>query len=93
VIGGNKQQDYITKEDVSSQTVTAETVRLTCVLDAQEDMDIAVVDISNAFVQTVVNEETADHRMIVRIRGPLLDIFVSIAPDVYGPYVSMNKSG
>jgi len=39
VIGGNKQQDCITKEDVSSPTVTAEAVMLTCVIDAQEDRD------------------------------------------------------
>jgi hypothetical protein len=32
VIGGNKQHDYITKEDVSSPTVTAEAVMLTCVI-------------------------------------------------------------
>ncbi len=31
--------------------------------------------------------------MINRIRGPLVDILVSIAPDVYGPYVSTNKTG
>jgi hypothetical protein len=55
VIGGNKQRDYITKEDVSSPTVTAEAVMLTCVIDAQENRDVAVVDIPNAFVQTVVN--------------------------------------
>ena len=42
---------------------------------------------------TVVNEDDAEHRVIVRIRGPLVDILVSIAPDVYGPYVSTNKSG
>jgi len=65
---------------------------LTCVIDAQEDRDIAVVDIPNAFVQTVVNEEDTEHRVIVRIRGPLEDILVLIAPDVYGPYVSTNKS-
>jgi hypothetical protein len=35
VIGGNKQCDYITKEDVSSPTVIAEAVMLTCVIDAQ----------------------------------------------------------
>jgi len=92
VIGGNKQRDYITKEDVSSPTATAEAVMLTCVIDAQEDRDILVIDIPNAFVQTVVNEEDAEHHVIVHIRGPLVDILVSIAPDVYGPYVSMNKS-
>ena len=31
VIGGKKQQDYITKEDVSSPTVTAEAVMLSLV--------------------------------------------------------------
>jgi len=95
VIGGNKQRDYITKEDVSSPTVSAEAVMLTCVIDAQEDRYIAVVDIPNVFVQTVANEEDTEHRVIVRIRGPLVDILVSRAPYVYGPYVTvtMNKSG
>jgi len=80
---------------VSSLAVTAEAVMLTCVIDAQEDRDITVVDIPNAFVQTVVDEEDAEHRVTVRIRGPLalVDILVSIAPDLYGPYVTMNKSG
>ena len=32
---------------------------LTCVIDAQENRDVAVVDIPNAFVQTVVTEEDA----------------------------------
>ncbi len=93
VFSGNKQCNYITKEDVSSPTVEAKAVMLTCVIDVQEDRDIAVVDMPNAFVQTVVDEEDADHSVIVLIRGPLVDILVSIVPDVYGPYVSMNKSG
>jgi hypothetical protein len=93
VIGGNKPCNYITKEYVSSPTVTAKAVMLTCVIDAQEDRNIAVVDIPNAFVQTVLDEEDADHRVIVRIRGSLVDILVLIASDVYGPQVSINKSG
>ncbi len=31
--------------------------------------------------------------MIVCIRGPLVDILVSIAPGVYCPYMSTNKAG
>ncbi len=93
VIGCNKQRDYITKEDVSSPTVTAKAVMLTCVIDAQEERDVAVVDIPNAFVQTFVSEENAEHSVVVRIRGPLVDILVSIAPDVYGLYVSTTKTG
>ncbi len=93
VIGGNRQHDYITKEDVSSPTVTAEAVMLTCVIDAQEGRDVAVVDIPNAFVQIVVSEEDAQHHAIVWIRGPLVDILVLNAPDVYAPYVTTNKTG
>ncbi len=77
VVSGNKQQDYITKEDVSSPMVLAEAVMLTCMINALEDQDIAVIDIPNVFVQTVVKDE--EHCVIVRIRGPLLDILVSIA--------------
>jgi hypothetical protein len=93
VISGNKQRDYITKEDVSSPMVTAEAVMLTCVIDAQEERDVVVVGIPNAFVQTVVSEEDAEHRVVVRIRGPLVDILVSIAPDIYRPYVSTTNTG
>jgi hypothetical protein len=91
VVRENKQQDYITKEDVSSPTVSAEAVVLTCMIDTLKDQDIAIIDIPNAFVQTVIEDE--EHRVVVRNRGPLVDILVSIAPDVYAPYMSTNKAG
>jgi hypothetical protein len=91
VLSGNKQQDYITKEDVGSPKVLAEAVILTCVIDTLEDQDIAIINIPNAFVQTAIEDE--EHHVIVCIRGPLLNILVSIAPDVYGPYMSTNKAG
>ncbi len=53
---------------------------LTCVIDALDDEGIAVIDIPNVFVQTVIKGE--EHRVFVCIRGPLVDILVSIAPDV-----------
>ena len=40
MVGGNKQGDNITKEDVSSPTVSAEAVMLTCVIDAVERRDL-----------------------------------------------------
>jgi hypothetical protein len=36
VAEGNKQRDYISKEDASSPTVTTESVLLTCIIDAEE---------------------------------------------------------
>ena len=47
MVNGNKQRDYITKEDVSSPTGSAEAVMLTCVIDAVEGRDIAIIDVPN----------------------------------------------
>ncbi len=58
---------------------------LTCVIDAREGCDVAVVNIPDSFIQTVVSKEDAEHCVIVWIRGPLVDVLVSIAPDVYAP--------
>jgi hypothetical protein len=91
VAGGNKQWGYIMKEDASSPTVSSEAVMLTYVVDANENREVAIVDIPNAFVQTVVKDEK--DRAFIRIRGPLVNIMVSIAPDVYGPYVMVGKKG
>ena len=62
-----------------------EAVMLTCVTDVQEERDVAVANIPNTFSQNVVSGDNAEHKVIVRIWGPLVGVLVSIAPDVYGP--------
>jgi hypothetical protein len=49
------------------------------------------MDILNAFIQAVIKDEK--DKALICIRGPLVDILVSIAPDVYGPYVAVGKKG
>jgi hypothetical protein len=89
VAGVNKHRDYISKEYASSPTVATEAVLLSCIIDAEEGRDVAVVDIPNAFVQTRV--ENKKDMAFIKIRGVLVDILVEIAPDVYKSYVSRNK--
>jgi hypothetical protein len=91
VAGGNKQRDYISKEDASSPTVTAELVLLSCIIDAEEERDVAVVDIPNESVQMRVEEKK--DMAFIKIGGILVDILVEIAPVVYKPYVSKDKKG
>jgi hypothetical protein len=91
VAGGNKQRDYIEKEDASSPTVATESVMLTAIIDAMERRDTAIIDIPNAFIQTVVEDKSK--RVIIRIRGMLVDILVKIAPEVYKSYVTVDKKG
>jgi hypothetical protein len=72
VAGGNKQRDYISKEDASSPTVTTEAVLLSCIIDAKEGRDVIVIDIPNAFIQMRVEDE--GDMAIIKIRGVLVDI-------------------
>jgi hypothetical protein len=66
VAGGNKQRDFISKENTSSPTVATESVLLTSLVDAQENCDIPIVDIPNAVIQT--NMENNDDKVVMRIR-------------------------
>lgn len=91
VAGGNKQRAYIPKEDASSPTVMTESVMLTAIIDAEEGRDTAVVDIPNAFIQTRV--ENDKDKVIIRLRGVLVEILLEIAPEVYKPYVTTDKKG
>jgi hypothetical protein len=77
VARGNKQQDYISKEDASSPTITTEAILLSCIIDAEEGRDVAVIDIPNAFIQMQVEDE--EDMAIIKIRGVIMDILVQIA--------------
>jgi hypothetical protein len=91
VAGGNKQRGFIDKEESSSPTVATESVILTSLIDAKEERAIATIDVPNAFIQTVVEDKKK--RVIIRIRGMLVDMLVKIAPEVYGDYVAFDKKG
>ena len=62
---------------------------LSCIIDAEEEHDVAVIDIPNAFIQT--REENEKDMVYIRVRGILVDLLIEIAPDVYGPYVKLDK--
>jgi hypothetical protein len=91
VARGNKQRDYISKEDASLPTVTTESVLLSCIIDAEEERDVAVIDIANAFIQTRVEDEK--DMVIIKLRGVLVDILVAIASNVYKSYARTHKKG
>lgn len=91
VAGGNKQRDYISKKDASSSTVATESVLLSCIIDAKENRDVAIIDILNAFVQTKIEDKK--DMAFIKLRGVLVDMLVEIAPNVYKDYVTTDKKG
>ena len=91
VAGGNKQRGFISKEDASSKTVSTEAVLLTCTIDAEEDRDVAVIDIPNAFIQTRV--EDVKDMAVIRLRGAVVDMLLEVAPGIYDDYVTLDRKG
>ena len=89
--GGNKQRDYISKEDASSTTSSKEAVLMSCIIDAEEERDVVVIDILNVFIRTQVEYEK--DMAFIKIHGVLVDILVKIAPDVYKSHVTTIKKG
>ena len=85
-----KQRDFISKEDSRSPTVSTEAALLSCIIDAEEEHDVAVIDVPNAFIQT--RAENEKYMAYIRVRGVLVDLLIEIAPDVYGPYVKLDKN-
>jgi hypothetical protein len=74
---GSKQRDYMSKEDVSSPTVSTEATLITATIEAEEGRDVATCDIPNAFIQTELNDET-EGKTIMKIRGTLVEILCTL---------------
>ena len=53
---GSVQRDWVDKKDASSPTAYMESIMLTATIDAQEERDVATIDIPNFFIQTPVKK-------------------------------------
>jgi len=84
---GQKQRLYTNKEDASSPTVAIESVFLTSVIDAQENQDVATLDVPGAFMQAIM-EDTVH----MKLEGTMADLLINIAPEVYKKF-AYNHNG
>ena len=87
---GSTQQDYIPREDAASPTASTDSILITGVIEAKQQHDIMTLDIPNAFVQTPISQ--GDEKVIMKIRGVLVDILCDLAPDVYNDYVVRERN-
>jgi hypothetical protein len=69
-----------------------ESLLLTCVIEAKEERDVAVMDIPNAFVQTILNrKDTKGERIIMKLRGKTAELLVRTAPELYRRYITIEN--
>ena len=66
-------RDWISKENTSSPTVGTDSIMMTCVVDAFERRDVMTSDVQNKFIQTDAPEKEIGERVIMKIRGKLVD--------------------
>jgi hypothetical protein len=71
VIGGKKQRDHVTEEDVSSPMVLEEAVMPTCTTNVQKERDVAVASIPNVYAQTVKCDRTeqSSEQCLISVRS------------------------
>ena len=90
VYNGKNTRDWVSREDKASPTATNEGIFVTGVVDAKEGHDMMSNDIPNAFIQAKVpaKEEGKPHeKIIMKITGRLVNVLVSIAPEIYAKHV------
>jgi len=78
---GRPQRDYMMKEENSAPTVSIEALLLSCVIDAMERRDAAIVDIPGAFMQA--NMDDVVH---LKMEGRLAELLVKVDPKRIGNY-------
>ena len=82
---GSTQRAYISREEATSPTAASEAIITTGVIDAKQERDVMTLDVPNAFVQTDIPLD--GDKIIMKIRGQLVDILLAICPGVYTKYV------
>ena len=87
---GSTQREYMERDDAASPTAMTESILITATIEAKQNRDVMTADIPNAFVQTAVDEknQVKGEHIIMKIRGPLVDMLLEIAPEVYSDYVA-----
>ena len=87
---GSTQRSYISKEDAASPTALNESILITATIEATEERDIMSADIPNAFVQTDI-DRTGREKIIMKIRGALVDMLLKMDHELYEPYVVYER--
>ena len=75
---GSTQREYMDRDETASPTVMTESIFITSVIDAKQNRDVMTCDIPNAFVQTEIEEAIVGERIIMKIRGALVDILTEM---------------
>ena len=84
---GKPTREWISREDKSSPTAYNESIFLTCAIDAKEKRDLMSIDVTNAFIQTHMPLPKDGERVVMKVRGRLVDWLIELDPTSYASKV------
>ena len=84
---GSTQREYTLKEEATSPTAATESIIITGVVEAKQNRDVMTLDVPNVFVQTSIPQGEEDEKIIMKIKGVLVDILMEMSPETYKNYV------
>ena len=87
-MNGEPQRSYISKEDASLPKVANKSVFITLVIAAHKKRFVRCYNVPGAFLHT-----ESDENVLMVLSGELAEMMVHIAPQIYRPYVNMDKKG
>ena len=79
------------RENKSSPTAATESIFVTCAVDAAEKRDVMSLDIPNAFIQAKLPKAKVGERVIMKLRGQIVDWLIKMDPIVYLDKVVYEK--
>ena len=90
-INGSSQKNWMSKEEITSPTAAPQAVLLSAAIDAYERRYVATVDVPNAFMQAKIDTKPGDPRVILVLRGQIVDMLCSLDKEMHAPYVEYHK--
>ena len=71
----------------ASPTAFLESTPLTTVVEAEERCDVVMADTPNTFVQTELEKHLGQKKIVVKLRGAVVEMMVQCAPKICKPHV------
>ena len=84
---GSTQGEYMDRDEATSPTAMTESIIITGVIEAKQRRDMMTADIPNAFAQKDIDKKEIGERIIMTIRGPLVEMLLELSPETYADYV------
>ena len=68
----------MSREEASSPASITESVWITSAIDVKERHEVATIDVPNAFRQSPLDYKGTDKRIIMKVRGVIVDLLLMI---------------